>query len=158
MRPPLWIVVFAIICAFPPVARAQSQAEIDQGARDAYEMARGFSECVGYWAFWAEVEEALGNTASAENARGIGRGARLSAGYMLSMRHRLEQPQESPRTYGSWDSYIDSVASVTATRMMASLEQNDTGTIRGQATICTALGETAQEIVEQIRFETLSRQ
>ncbi len=152
--------LFAVAAAFLilPDARAQTQAEIDQGARDAYEMAHTFSQCVGYWTFWAEVEDALGNAASAENARAIGRGARLSAGYMLSVRHRLERPDEPPRAYGSWDDFIDSVASVTATRLMASLEQSDTESIGRQATTCVAMGETAQEIVDEMRFETLSRE
>lgn len=156
MRSTLMIVAASALVAFD--AHAQTQVEVDEGARDAYEMARTFSECVGYWRFWAEVEDTLGNAASAENARGIGRGARLSAGYMLSMRHRLEQPNEPPRPYGSWDGFIDSLAEITETRLMASLEQNDTDAIREQATICVAMGETAQEIVDQMRFETLSRQ
>jgi hypothetical protein len=149
----LMIFAASILLLFSERAAAQTQAEIDAGARDAYELARSFSECAGFWDFMSAMELAAGNTASAENANNIGNGARLSAGYVLSIRHRLQRPSESPRAYGSWNDFIEPLAEVTSTRMIAALERGDTSEVEHQAVICRAMGEQANEIVNDIRSE-----
>jgi len=72
---------------------------------------------------------------------------------MLSMKHRLEFPAERPRTYGSWNDFIEPLAEVTATRMLAALERRDAPEIERQAVFCRSMGEMSQEIVDQLRFE-----
>lgn len=146
--------IFALVaCILTAPAAAQTDAEIEGSARGAYDLARSFARCAGFWDFMHDVEQMTGNPASAQNAHNIGNGARLSAGYMLSMRHRLQRPTEPPRAYGSWDEFIEPLAEVTATEMMAAVERSDTSMVEQQAVTCRALGETAQEIVEQMRAE-----
>jgi hypothetical protein len=135
-------------------AWAQTQAEVDASAHSGYELARSFSECAGFWDFLSAAEEASGNPASAQNAHNVGNGARLSAGYVLSVRHRLQRPSEPPRAYGSWNDFIEPLAEVTATRMMAALERGDVAEVEEQAITCRAMSETSQGIVDRMRSET----
>lgn len=143
----------ALLLLSPISARAQTPAEIDAGARDAYELARAFSECAGFWDFMSVAEQASGNIASAQNAHNVGNGARISAGYVLSVRHQLQRPSELPRAYGSWDEFIEPLAEVTTTRMMAAIERGDNRELLVQAEICRAMGEQADEIVSRLREE-----
>ncbi len=151
----LSVLAFAGVIAPVISAAAQTQAEIEASARDAYEMANTLSACAGFWDWWSEVEGALGNTATAQNAHNVSNGARLSAGYMLSMRHQLLEPDAPPRRYGSWDGFIEGLAEVTATRMSAALEQSDSASIEEQALTCRGAAEASQAIVDQIRAESL---
>lgn len=151
MRSPIFCLLFAGLSPGP--SHAQTQAEIDASARSAYELARSFSECAGFWDFMSAAEQASGNPASAQNAHNIGNGARISAGYILSVRHRLQRPDEPPRTYGSWDDFIEPLAEVTTTRMTAALERGDSDELRRQASFCAAMGEQAEQIVSDIRAE-----
>lgn len=151
MRSMIMAALVGVLLTTP--ATAQTQAEIEDSAQGAYEMAASFSRCAGFWNFMSHVEQATGNPASAQNAHNIGNGARLSAGYMLSMRHRLQRPDEPPRAYGSWNDFIEPLAEVTATQMMAALERNDTSTVEQQAVTCRAMGEASQDIIDQMRAE-----
>jgi len=146
---------FGLCMTLCPVAWAQDQRQVEEGAESAYQMAQTFAECAGYWDWWSAVEEVSGNTASSENAHNIGNGTRLAAGYMLSMRHRLVSPNEAPRAYGAWDSFIEPIAEATFTRMSALLEQEDGDGIAATARDCVAAGEAVSTIVEQIRRDTL---
>jgi len=156
--PRVWLVAALAFGLISANAHGQPQDETEEGAQQAYELAYSLSQCVGYWSFYAEVEDTLGNAATAENARSIERGARLSAGYFLSLRHTLENPDQPPRTYGSWGNFIDALASITKTQMLSALEQSRVDEITEQARACVALGEVAQEVVDQMRRDTLSRQ
>lgn len=149
----LGIVGALAMALFAGHANAQTQAETEAAARDGYELARSFSECAGFWDFMSTVDQATGNPASAQNAHNIANGARLSAGYVLSIRHRLLRPDEQPRAYGSWDDFIEPLAEVTATRMMAALERNDSSELQEQAIFCRAMAEQSDDIVNQMRAE-----
>lgn len=138
---------------FAYTAHAQSSEEVRDAAEDAYNIAHSLAECAGFWDFMSAVERASGNPASAQNAHNVGNGARLSAGYMLSMRHRLQHPEAAPRAYGSWNDLIEPLAEVTSTRLLAAVEREDMEEVRQQAVVCSAMGETAQEIVDRIRAE-----
>ncbi|MFZ4120282.1 MAG: hypothetical protein ACOYKM_01345 [Caulobacterales bacterium] len=151
MRSMVMAALVGVLLASP--AAAQTEAEIEDSAQGAFEMARSFSRCAGFWDFMSHAEQATGNPASAQHAHNIGNGARISAGYMLSMRHRIQRPDEPPRAYGSWDEFIEPLAEVTATEMMAAIERNDNATLEQRAVTCRAMGEVAQEIIDRVRAE-----
>lgn len=144
---------FLAYASLASAGAAQTRAEIEETSRDAYELAHNFAECAGFWDFMAVAENAAGNPGSSANAHNVGNGARLSAGYLLSVRHRIENPDAAPRAYGSWDDFIEPIAEVTSTRMVAYLEQGASSEIERQASVCAALGQTSQDIIEEMRAE-----
>jgi hypothetical protein len=146
----LAFVVVALLALSFQQALAQDRTVEDVSQR-AYELASDHARCAGYWDWWSDLEDALGRPASAEYARNLGNGARLTAGYLLSMRHTVMSPAATPRTYGSWDQFIEPLAEVTATTMQANLESGNSDVLAEQMRFCGALSESSQPIIDDIR-------
>jgi hypothetical protein len=141
------------IAAMINLTPAFAQTDAERDGSDAFELARTFAQCAGFWDFLSAAEQSLGNTASAQHAHNVSNGARISAGYMMSIRHRLEQPEQPPRAYGSWNDFIEPQAETMATSMWAALEREDTATVEAQAVLCRGMSEASETIVNEIRAE-----
>lgn len=126
----------------------------DQDEKSTTEVVNLLSNCSGYYGFLAAIAEKDGMREVAEQFRGSARGAKFSAAYLLSIE---ASAKGRARKLGEFGSYIDSIAALAKSRMMASMEVGDDAPIKEQGDLCIAAMELQKALVQEMRNEMIDR-
>lgn len=112
------------------------------------------SRCAGLYDVLAAMNDP-DMPATAEVWRGMSRGARYGAMYLLGQ--ESVWTGSDPKPYGDFKDYVDPIAETSRTRLMALIENAESDSMLKEAEACESLAETQEKIVQMMRDETSER-
>ena len=136
------LVMFAVSVAPSPSS--------DGTVAEAYKMANTFADCAGVWDWVSAVEAANDRPASAKQAKQTAEGAHFAAMWLASNAYHSENP-EARKPYGAFKGMFEGKREASYTGMMAMLERGDQDGLMQRITICTALLEAQEEMINDVR-------
>lgn len=112
------------------------------------------SDCAGYWEFGARLQDKE-KPASAEAVRGLSRGARIAAAYMLSVEASAKGGKQRPA--GDFFDYVDARLELNLNKMLAFMEQQDSSQLKAELEKCKSIAEMQKEIIQHFRDAQIGR-
>jgi hypothetical protein len=113
------------------------------------ELINQFSDCAGFYSFTSESMVVIHQPASAQQAKNLENGAKMSALYLLATDYAKKN--KDPKPYGYFGPYVESRMDAKITTLRAHLEQKDSQAFKDETEICNALQELQEQIVQTVR-------
>jgi hypothetical protein len=117
------------------------------------ELVNALSRCVALYNVLATMTP--NKPATTENLKGLGRGARFSALYLLGQ--ESVWTGHDPKPYGEFAPYVDAITETATSYLLSLAENNEEPTFSDEVTKCTTLAKTQESLVQMMRDELAGR-